>query len=237
MFDDAVVCGNLLLQAMPEDVRESWWPHLQDEHMGLGEEFGQNDLLGGPFVYFPTTALVSLVHVMASGASAEVAVVGNDGAVGMAMLMGGVASRGLSSVHGVVQSGGDAVRMPLALVRTTLERNPVVLDVFLRYMQDLISQMAQTAACNRHHQIEQQLCRWLLLSLDRVGGRELTMTQELISNMLGVRREGITTAAASLQRKNIIRYARGHITVLDRLGLERCACECYASLKHQLQSP
>jgi CRP-like cAMP-binding protein len=179
-------------------------------------------------VYFPTSAIVSLLYVMENGASAEIAVVGNEGIVGISLFMGGEST----SSRAVVQSAGQGYRLKAQVIKDEFKRAPV-LHLLLRYTQALITQMAQTAVCNRHHSLDQQLCRWLLLSLDRLSGFELVMTQELIANMLGVRREGVTEGALKLQEAGLIRYARGRIKVLDRLGLERRTCECYAVVKRE----
>ena len=178
-------------------------------------------------VYFPINAIVSLLYVMENGASAEIAVVGDEGLVGIALFMGGETTPS----RAVVQSAGKGYRLRAADIKNEFNTSGPVLHLLLRYTQALITQMAQTAACNRHHSLDQQLCRWLLLSLDRLSGNELVMTQELIANMLGVRREGVTEAALSLQKAGLIRYARGHITVLNRPGLEQRTCECYAVVK------
>jgi len=178
-------------------------------------------------VYFPTTAIVSLLYVMENGASAEIAVVGNEGVVGISLFMGGESTPS----RAVVQSAGEGFRMKSQFVKDEFGRAGPVMHLLLRYTQALITQMAQTAVCNRHHSLDQQLCRWLLLSLDRLQGNDLLMTQELIANMLGVRREGVTEAALKLQKLGLIRYARGHISVLDRPGLEQRSCECYAVVK------
>jgi CRP-like cAMP-binding protein len=180
-------------------------------------------------VYFPTTAIVSLLYVMENGASAEIAVVGNEGIVGISLFMGGDST----SSRAVVQSAGTGFRLKAQTLMNEFDRAGPVLHLLLRYTQALITQMAQTAVCNRHHSLDQQLCRWLLLSLDRLQGNELVMTQELIANMLGVRREGVTEGALKLQQVGLIRYARGHITVLDRDGLEKRTCECYAVVKSE----
>lgn len=180
--------------------------------------------------YFPTTAIVSLHYVMESGASAESAGVGNEGIVGISLFMGG----DTTPSSAVVQTGGYAYRLERRLLMQEFNRAGLMQRLLLRYTQALLTQMAQTAACNRHHSVEQQLCRWLLMTLDRLPTNELTMTQELIANMLGVRREGITEAAGNLQRAGFISYRRGHITVLDRLGLETGACECYAVVSKEL---
>ena len=180
-------------------------------------------------VYFPATSIVSLLYVMEDGSSAEIAVVGNEGLVGISLFMGGETTPS----RAVVQSAGEGWRLRARTVKEEFERPGPVMHLMLRYTQALITQMAQTAVCNRHHSLDQQLCRWLLLSLDRLHGNELVMTQELIANMLGVRREGVTEAALKLQRRGLIRYARGHITVLDRPGLEASTCECYAVVKKE----
>jgi CRP-like cAMP-binding protein len=182
-------------------------------------------------VYFPTDAIVSLLYVMEDGASAEIAVVGHEGVVGIALFMGGESTPS----RAVVQSAGHGFRLRSQLIKDEFERAGPVMHLLLRYTQALITQMAQTAVCNRHHSLDQQLCRWLLLSLDRLPGSELKMTQELIANMLGVRREGVTEAALRLQQAGLIRYSRGHITVLDRAGLEQRTCECYAVVKNEYE--
>ena len=179
-------------------------------------------------VYFPTTAIVSLLYVMESGASAEIAVVGNEGIVGISLFMGGESTPS----RAVVQSAGHGFRLASRVIKVEFNRAPV-LHLLLRYTQALITQMSQTAVCNRHHSLDQQLCRWLLLSLDRLSGDELVMTQELIANMLGVRREGVTESALKLQKAGLIRYTRGHITITDRPGLENRCCECYAVVKNE----
>jgi len=180
-------------------------------------------------VYFPTTSIVSLLYVMENGASAEIAVVGNEGLVGVALFMGGESTPS----RAVVQSAGHGFRLKAQWMKEEFNRAGPVLHLLLRYTQALITQMSQTAVCNRHHSLDQQLCRWLLLSLDRLRGDELVMTQELISNMLGVRREGVTESANKLQQAGLISYARGRITVLDRAGLEKRTCECYAVVKRE----
>jgi CRP-like cAMP-binding protein len=180
-------------------------------------------------VYFPTTAIVSLLYVMKNGAPAEIAVVGNEGLVGVSIFMGGESTPS----RAVVQSAGHGFRLKSQILKDEFGQNASVLHLLLRYAQALITQMAQTAVCNRHHSLDQQLCRWLLLSLDRLQSSELIMTQELIANMLGVRREGVTEGATKLQDAGLIRYARGRITVLDRAGLEQRSCECYAVVKQE----
>jgi CRP-like cAMP-binding protein len=180
-------------------------------------------------VYFPTTSIVSLLYVLENGASAEIALVGNEGLVGVSLFLGG----GSTPCRAVVQSGGQGFRLEASVMKTEFDRGGPVLHLLLRYTQALITQMAQTAVCNRHHSLDQQLCRWLLLSLDRLEGSELVMTQELIANMLGVRREGVTEAATKLQIAGLISYSRGRISVLDRPGLENRSCECYAVVKKE----
>ncbi|MDP3615305.1 MAG: Crp/Fnr family transcriptional regulator, partial [Rubrivivax sp.] len=175
----------------------------------------------------PTSAIISLLYVTAKGQSAEIAVVGNEGLVGIALFMGGQTTTN----RAVVQSSGAGYRLSARAIQTSFHRSPRVMQVLLRFTQALITQMAQTAVCNRHHSVDQQLCRWLLLSLDRLPGNDLSMTQELIANMLGVRREGVTEAALKLQQAGLISYARGHVRVLDRPGLERRTCECYGVVK------
>lgn len=181
------------------------------------------------YVYFPTDSIVSLLYVMESGASAEISVVGNEGLVGISLFMGGEST----SSRAVVQSGGHGYRMPGQQLVDEFNRHGQLMALVLRYTQALITQMAQTAVCNRHHSIDQQLCRWLLLSLDRLPTNHLIMTQELIANMLGVRREGVTEAAGRLQRLGVIEYRRGHIEVIDRPKLEKLSCECYAVVKRE----
>jgi CRP-like cAMP-binding protein len=191
--------------------------------------YESGDTLG--HVYFPTTAIVSLLYVMENGASAEIAVVGREGMVGVSLFMGGESTTN----RAVVQSAGQGFRLHAQAMKDEFNRAGPVLHLLLRYTQALITQMAQTAVCNRHHSLDQQLCRWLLLSMDRLRGNELVMTQELIANMLGVRREGVTEGALKLQKAGLIRYARGRITVLDRPGLERATCECYAVVKKEYE--
>ena len=219
---------NRLLAALPEAEWQRWQPQLELVEMPLGEVLYES---GGTLshVYFPTTAIVSLLYVMENGASAEIAVVGNEGLVGVSLFMGGESTPS----RAVVQSAGQGIRLEARSMKNEFNRAGPALHLLLRYTQALITQMAQTAVCNRHHSVDQQLCRWLLLSLDRLQGNELVMTQELIANMLGVRREGVTEAALSLQQAGLIRYARGRITVLDREGLEKRTCECYAVVKNE----
>ena len=220
--------GNHLLAALPEPEWLRWLPALEKVEMPLGQVlYESGNTLS--HVYFPITAIVSLLYVMEDGASAEIAVVGNEGIVGISLFMGG----GSTPSRAVVQSAGSGFRMRAQVMKNEFDKNGPVLHLLLRYTQALITQMAQTAVCNRHHSLDQQLCRWLLLSLDRLYGNELVMTQELIANMLGVRREGVTEAALSLQQAGLIRYTRGHITVLNRAGLEKRTCECYVVVKKE----
>jgi CRP-like cAMP-binding protein len=219
---------NHLLAALPLEVQGRLYPHLELIPLPLGEVlYESGDTLR--HVYFPVDSIVSLLYVMESGASAEISVVGNEGLIGVALFMGGEST----SSRALVQSGGHAYRLLGQRLKDEFNRHGELLHLILRYTQALITQMAQTAVCNRHHSIDQQLCRWLLLSLDRLPSNKLTMTQELIANMLGVRREGVTDAAGKLQRLGIIEYSRGHIIVLDRIGLERLSCECYAVVKKE----
>jgi CRP-like cAMP-binding protein len=217
---------NRLLSAMPEGTLERWSAQLQPVEMPLGMVvYEQGSTL--QHVYFPTTALVSLLHVLEDGDMAEIAVVGRDGVVGISSFMSG----GASSSRGVVQAAGRALRLSTSALLEEFDRCGPAMHLLLRYTHALIAQMTQTAVCNRHHNIEQQLCRWLLLSLDRLDGPDILVTQEGIANLLGVRREGVTAAAARLQRAGLIRYSRGRITVLDRNAVERCSCECYAAVR------
>lgn len=219
---------NHLLAALPAAEWARWAPQFEWVEMPLGQVLYESGRALS-HVYFPTNAIVSLLYVMADGASAEIAVVGRDGVVGIALFMGG----GSTPSRAVVQSAGEGWRLRGPAMREAFDRSHPVMHLMLRYTQALITQMAQTAVCNRHHLLDQQLCRWLLLSMDRLMGDELVMTQELIANMLGVRREGVTEAALKLQRDGLIRYARGRITVLDRPGLEARTCECYAVVKRE----
>jgi len=217
---------NHLLNALPRSDYERIASHLELIPMGLG------DVLYEPgvrlrHVYFPTTSIVSLLYVMEDGASAEIAIVGNEGILGISLFMGGETTPS----RAVVQSAGHGFRLKADTLKDEFARFGPTLHLLLRYTQALITQMAQTAVCNRHHSVDQQLCRWLLLSLDRLQSNELSMTQELIANMLGVRREGVTEAAGKLQKAGLIRYSRGRITVLNRPGLEARCCECYQVVK------
>jgi CRP-like cAMP-binding protein len=219
---------NYLLRALPAGESERLFPNLELVTMSLGQVLYES---GSKLrhVYFPTTSIVSLLYVMEDGASAEIAVVGNEGLVGVALFMGGETTPSRS----VVQSAGHAYRLKGQFLKDEFTRAAALQHLLLRYTQALLTQMAQTAVCNRHHSVDQQLCRWLLLSLDRLPSNKLTMTQELIANMLGVRREGVTEAAGKLQVAGLIQYSRGQITVLDRPGLERAACECYQVVKKE----
>jgi len=219
---------NQLLAAIPEADWKRWLPDIEAVDLPLGHVlYEPGSTL--THVYFPTTAIISMLYVLENGASAEIAVVGNEGLVGISLFMGGDSTPS----RAVVQSAGTGLRLPAKALKDEFNRGGAVLHLLLRFTQALITQMSQTAVCNRHHTLDQQLCRWLLLSLDRLEGSELAMTQELISNMLGVRREGVTEAALQLQASGLIRYARGRISVLDRLGLEKRACECYAVVKKE----
>ena len=218
---------NRLLSALPDGEWQRWLPQLEAVEMPLGQVLYESGTTLG-HVYFPTTAIVSLLYVMENGAPAEIAVVGNEGIVGISLFMGGEST----TSRAVVQSAGHGFRLKAQVIKEEFNRAPV-LHLLLRYTQALITQMAQTAVCNRHHSLDQQLCRWLLLSLDRLQGNELVMTQELIGNMLGVRREGVTEAAGHLQSAGLIAYQRGHITVLDRPKLEQRVCECYSVVKRE----
>jgi len=221
--------GNRLFAALPAPDQKRWLSQLEPVELRLGQVlYESGDTLR--HVYFPTTAIVSLLYVMESGASAEIAVVGNEGVVGISLFMGGEST----TSRAVVQSAGAAYRLTAQTIKEEFNRDPV-LHLLLRYTQALITQMSQTAVCNRLHSLDQQLCRWLLLSLDRLQGNELVMTQELIANMLGVRRQGVTEAARKLQEADLIRYTRGRIAVLDRQGLEARSCECYAAVKKEYE--
>ena len=219
---------NQLLAALPEADRVRWVTQLELVDMPLGKVLYES---GSKMthVYFPTTSIVSLLYVMEDGASAEIAVVGYEGIIGISLFMGGETTPS----RAIVQSAGQAYRLNAGVMKQEFDRSGPVLHLLLRYTQALITQMAQTAVCNRHHSLDRQLCRWLLLSLDRLRSSDLEMTQELIANMLGVRREGVTEAAGRLHKAGLIRYSRGHISVLDRAGLERRTCECYSVVKKE----
>jgi CRP-like cAMP-binding protein len=219
---------NQILSALSATARQRLFPHLKRVSMPLG------GVLCGPgetprYIYFPIDCIISLLHVLENGASAEIAVVGNEGAIGISLFMGGETTPS----RAVVQSPGFAYRLAATRIKIEFGRHGQMLHLLLRYTQSLIAQMAQTAVCNRHHSVNQQLCRWLLLSLDRVPSNQLSMTQELIANMLGVRREGVTEAAGRLQKLGVIRYYRGKIIVIDRRKLEALSCECYAAVKRE----
>jgi CRP-like cAMP-binding protein len=219
---------NHLLAALPRLVSDRWLPLLESVELPLGHVVYESGATLS-HVYFPTTAIVSLLYVLENGASAEIAVVGCEGIVGISLFMGGKTTPS----RAVVRSAGQGLRLKAEFLEQEFNQGGPVLHLLLRYTQALITQMAQTAVCNRHHTLDQQLCRWLLLSLDRLQGNDLVMTQELIANMLGVRREGVTDGALKLQHARLIRYARGRITVLDRVGLETRTCECYAVVKKE----
>ena len=222
------ITDNHLLAHLTPEALERLMPHLKRVDLKLGDVIYEADQ-DLEYVYFPTDSIISLLYVMATGASAEIAIVGYEGVVGIAVFMGGASTPS----RAVVQSAGSAYRLPSNELKQEFNRDPDMRMTMLRYTQALITQMAQTAVCNRHHTIEQQLCRWLLLSMDRLPTNELVMTQELIANMLGVRREGVTEAAGKLQRSGVIEYSRGRIWVLDREALEQMCCECYATVKRE----
>ena len=219
---------NHLLAALHATDYERLLPHLESVPLPLGWALYEPDK---PMlhVYFPTSGIVSLLNVMENGASAEIAITGNEGLIGISLFMGGDSTPS----RAVVQSAGQAYRLPAKILQQEFERGGELQHLLLRYTQALITQMAQTAVCNRHHKVDQQLCRWLLLSLDRLSSSDVPMTQELIANMLGVRREGVTEAAGNLQKAKIIQYQRGNISVLDRAKLEQRACECYGVVKRE----
>jgi CRP-like cAMP-binding protein len=219
---------NHIIAALPVVEFQRWLPQLERVEMLSGQVLHGSDATL-EHVYFPATSIVSLLYVMESGASAEIAVVGNEGVVGISLFMGGESTPS----RAVVRSAGQGYRLSAQMIKEEFDRSGPVMHLLLRYTQALITQMSQTAVCNRHHSLDQQLCRWLLLSLDRLAGNDLVMTQGLIANMLGVRREGVTESALKLQNAGLICYARGHITVLDRPGLEKRTCECYAVVKKE----
>ena len=228
IFDSPDQQRNLLLAGLSPEERNRLLPHLQLVAMPLGKVlYESGDVLR--HVYFPVDCIVSLLYVMENGESAEISVVGNEGLVGIALFMGGETTPS----RAIVQSAGRACQLSAQKLKDEFRRNGNLQVSLLRYTQSLITQMAQTAVCNRYHSVDQQLCRWLLLSLDRLPSNELTMTQELIANMLGVRREGVTDAAGKLQKLGVIQYHRGHITVLDRPKLEHLSCECYRVVKKE----
>jgi len=226
MFDTHTPSQNHLLAALPADVQQRLFPYLKLERLPLGKVLYEPGHHLSRF-YFPIDSIVSMLYVMENGASAEITMVGNEGLVGIAVLMGGEST----TSRALIQSAGHAYSLSAPRLLREFDHNSEMRMLLLRYTQSLITGMAQTAACNRHHTIDQQLCRWLLLSLDRLPGNTLTMTHELIANMLGVRREGVSQAAGKLQKLGVIKYRQGQITVLDRPRLEQLSCECYAVVK------
>jgi CRP-like cAMP-binding protein len=220
--------ANHLIAALPDAVYERWAGLFEAVDMPLGQVLHESGSAPSQ-VYFPVTSVVSLMYVLEDGGSAEIAVVGNEGLIGVALFMGGNSTPS----RAVVQSAGRGFRLRAKALMEVFEQGGPVMRLLLRYTQALITQMAQTAACNRHHNLDRQLCRWLLLRMDRLASDEILMTQELIANLLGVRREGVTEAAVGLQKAGLIRYSRGHITVLDRSALESRCCECYAVVRRE----
>jgi CRP-like cAMP-binding protein len=219
---------NRLLAVLPDATYDAMLPFLEPLEMPLGLSLYESGAEQG-YVYFPTTAIVSLLYVLADGASAEIAVTGNEGLVGISLFMGGETT----TTRAVVQSAGLGYRLRASVMKKEFERGRELQHLLLRFTQALITQMTQTAVCNRHHEVDQQLCRWLLLSLDRLAGNDLVMTQELIANMLGVQRAGVSEAAGKLQAEGLIRYNRGKISVIDRPGLEARVCECYRAVRKE----
>jgi CRP-like cAMP-binding protein len=213
---------NLLFRSIPNDAWQRLLPHIEAFDMPLGLVLSESGAKKS-HIYFPIDAIISLLYNLENGCSAEIAIIGNEGCVGVSIFMGGNSTL----TTAVVQSAGKSYRIKANIMMEEFNKTSAVMHLLLRYTQALITQMTQTAVCNRHHSLDQQLCRWLLLSLDRLPSNELVMTQELIANMLGVRREGVTRAALKIQKAGLIKYARGHITILDRLGLEKRSCECY----------
>ena len=224
----SAIKANGLLAALPEADMDRWVSTLEPVDLPLAAVLYESRQIE-THVYFPISGIVSLLYVMKNGDSAEIAVVGNEGVVGISLIMGGNSTPS----RAVVQSAGKGFRVKAQFIKDEFESSACVSSLMLRYTQALITQMAQTAVCNRHHSLDEQLCRWLLLSLDRLPGDELVMTQELIANMLGVRREGVTEAALKIQKAGLISYVRGRINVLDRVGLEKRCCECYAVVKDE----
>jgi CRP-like cAMP-binding protein len=227
MLDPIYARKNKLLAALPDTEWKNLFPYLEWVDLPLGKVIYESGITLS-HVYFPTSAIVSLLYVMENGSSAEIAVVGNEGIIGISLFMGGEST----TSRAVVQSGGEGFRLNSKLLKSEFYRSVSLMHLLLRYTQALITQMSQTAVCNRHHSIDQQLCRWLLLSLDRLPTNELIMTQ-LIANMLGVRREGVTEEAHKLQKSGLICYVRGRITIIDRAGLEKRSCECYSVVKRE----
>lgn len=230
MTDIPVPLQNRLLSALSEDARKRIFPKLKLVEMSLGDVIYESDQ-PIEYVYFPVDCIISLLYVMINGSSAEISVVGKEGMAGVAVIMGGLSTPNRL----IVQSSGHAFRMSAADLKQEFNLHSEIRIITLRFTQALITQMSQTAVCNRHHSIDQQLCRWLLLSLDRLESNELNMTQDLIANMLGVRREGVTEAAGKLQKLGVIEYRRGHITVIDRPKMESLSCECYAVVTREIQ--
>ncbi len=226
----ALPCQNHLLAALPAESFERIFPQLETVELPLGKVLYESGCQM-QYVYFPTTAIVSLLYMMENGATAEIAGVGNEGVVGISVFMGGKTTPSRAMVY----AAGLGYRLKTRLMMDEFNRAGPMMRLLLLYTQALITQMSQTAVCNRHHSVEQQLCRWLLVTLDRLGSNELTMTQEMISTLLGVRREGVTASAGNLQRLGLISYRRGHITVLDRSGLESHTCECYQVVKNEFE--
>jgi CRP-like cAMP-binding protein len=221
---------NWLFRSIPEDAWQRLSPHIEEFDMPLGLVLSESGAKNS-HLYFPTTAIVSLLYNLENGSSAEIAVIGNEGCAGVSIFMGGNSS----ITTAVVQSAGKSYRIKANIIMEEFNKSGAVMHLLLRYTQALITQMTQTAVCNRHHNLDQQFCRWLLLSLDRLQSNELVMTQELIANMLGVRREGVTEAALKVQKAGLIKYTRGHITILDRQGLEKRTCECYQVVKTECE--
>lgn len=219
---------NYLFHSIPDPEWERLLPYIEPVSLPLGKVLYEPGTKM-THLYFPSTAIVSLLYALENGSSAEIAIVGNEGVVGISIFMGGDST----SSRAVVQSAGEGYRIKSSILKDEFNRAGPVMHLLLRYTQALITQMSQTAVCNRHHTLDQQFCRWLLLSLDRLTSNELIMTQELIANMLGVRREGVTEAALKVQKAGFIKYARGHIMILDRLGLEKRTCECYQVVKSE----
>lgn len=228
MVTASEVSDNHLLAVLPDDERQRWLPLLEHVNLPRGLALYESGR-ALTHVYFPTTAIVSLLFVLEDGGSTEIAGVGHEGVVGISLFMGGDSTPS----RAVVQSAGRGYRLSAKVIKEAFNRSSAVMHLMLRYTQALITQMTQTAVCNRHHTLDKQLCRWLLLSMDRVQDNKLVMTQELIAGMLGVRREGVTEAALKLQAAGLIEYARGHIRILDRNGLEQRTCECYAVVKKE----
>jgi CRP-like cAMP-binding protein len=219
---------NQILASLPPAEQARILLHLELVSMPLGQSlYESGDVLH--HVYFPTNSIISLLYILKDGSSAEIAIVGNEGLIGIALFMGGESTPN----QAVVQSAGESYRLSASRLKEEFQQSAALRTILLRYTQALITQMAQTAVCNRHHSVDQQLCRWLLLSLDRLSSNRMIMTQELIANMLGVRREGVTEAAAKLQKLGIIRYSRGQIAVLDRPKLEEMCCECYSVVRNE----